>query len=176
MLCFHVSTRWYYSHLRRGSHLVKGIGGDVSTRWPGWISCQGYEALRFIIIQPKLCSSKNWCWSRSNLPVRYLFRTDQYSRIIFPLAFIVVNCVYWTTVLIWLYDFLHQQSSISEEIKQKIQYTLYQYDYFVFLPRGVYQGENCIFISLHYMYFFLTLPLLFWLGTIEVAWLSCWKQ
>lgn len=124
MLCFHVSTRWYYSHLRRGSHLVKGIGGDVSTRWPGWISYQGYEVLRFIIIQPKLCSSKNWCWSRSNLPVRYLFRTDQYSRIIFPLAFIVVNCVYWTTVLIWFYDFLHQLSSISEEIKQKDLYTL----------------------------------------------------
>ena len=151
MLCFHVSTRWYYSHLRRGSHLVKGIGGDVLTRWPGWISYQGYEALRFIIIQPKLCSSKNWCWSRSNLPVRYLFRTDQYSRIIFPLAFIVVNCVYWTTVLIWLYDFLHQQSSISKEIKQKVLYTLYLLR---ILTPGVYQGENCIFISLHYIYFF----------------------
>ena len=113
MLCFYASPRWFYSHLRRGNHPVTDIGGDVSTWWPGSISYQGLEARRSITTRLKQSWSKNWCWSRSNLPERYLFRTDQYSRIIFPLAFILVNCVYWCTVLIWF-----PPASISE-IKQK---------------------------------------------------------
>ena len=113
MLGFDDSPRWCCSRLRRASPPVSGTGGDVSTRWPGSTSYQGLEALRSITIQPRQCWSKKWCWSRSSLPVRYLFRTDQYSRIIFPLAFILVNCVYWCTVLLWF-----PPSSFSE-IKQK---------------------------------------------------------
>ena len=39
----------------------------------------------------------NWIF----IPEIIMCRTDHYSRILFPTAFLLLNCVYWCLVLIW---------------------------------------------------------------------------